>query len=508
MFTKSLWNQFASIKDYPTLTENISADVAIIGAGITGISLACNLAQRGYKVVVLESLKVGGGTSSHSTGNLYFTVDKNLNHLHEKYSFKEIQKVIEARSACLNQIEEWVNQLDLDCDFKRQPWYLYSTSSDYDSKIDTEFEAAQKVNIPIERVEKTPLPLQTSKAVKVENQAQINPMKYVQELALSVSGKNCRVFEGTRVVNVEEKNDQVTLTTTGGKVRAKYAVHATHIPKGIMAVQSALSMYREYGIACETNIPDFPGGIFWGFHQGGKKFSTRVYHRDGRKFLIVVGEAHRVGQAESNIQSIKNLEKFAREHFAVTDVSYRWGGQHYRPADLLPYIGRNDENSRIFIATGFSTDGLVYGTLAGMLIADEIDERTNEWADLFKPRFTPLKSAGNVIKENLNTAAQYLKDLPGKAEEESFKEIKNGEGAVVEKGGEKIAASRDENGELHLVSAVCTHMQCIVNWNNAEQTWDCPCHASRFKSDGTVLEGPAYEPLPNIEMTGIKPKKK
>lgn len=503
MFTKSLWNQFAEIKDYPSLTDNTSADVAIIGGGVTGISLACNLAQREYNVVVLESLKVGGGTSSHSTGNLYFTVDENLGYLTDKYNNDEIRQVIKARSDSLDKMEAYVKKYNLDCDFKRLPWYFYSSSSDYDSQIEKEFKTAQNVGIAAEWADYMPLPFRVSKAVKVENQAQINPMRYVQELASSIESENCRIYECTRVKEVEEKEDVVILKTTGGTVTAKYAVHATHIPKGILPVQTALSMHREYGIAFEVDNLEYPEGIFWGLHDNGKKYSTRIYSRGGKKFFIAVGEAHKVGQAESNIQSINNLKEFARKHLAVSDVSYQWGGQNYKPADLLPYIGRMNENSRVFMATGYSTDGLVYGTLAGILIADEIDGRKNEFAELFKPRFTPIKSAVNFIKENLDTAKQYLKNLPGVADEDSFKDIKSGEGAVIEKKGVKIAASRDDNGKLLLVSAVCTHMKCIVNWNNLEQTWDCPCHASRFKRDGTVLEGPAYDPLPPIDLTDI-----
>lgn len=233
-----------------------------------------------------------------------------------------------------------------------------------------------------------------------------------------------------------------------------------------------------------------------------------MYERNGERFVLVVGEPHKVGQAEDNRQKIRNLENFAGQHFGLTDVAYRWGGQHYRPADLLPYIGRESKSSNVFIATGYSTDGLVWGTLAGMIIADEIAGTKNRWADLYNAhRFTPVKSAEKFVKENINVAGKYLENIPGKKDAPDFDDIQPGTGGIVEKNGEKIAAYKNKSGEVILMSAVCTHMKCIVNWNNAEKSWDCPCHATRFKPDGTVIEGPAYHALHKIKFEDGKIKK-
>ena len=505
MITEPVWNQFASIHSYPSLQQDITADVAIIGGGVTGISTACLLAQHGLKVAVLESMKVGGGTTSHSTGNLYFTVDKNLSQFHGKYNTEVIRKVIASRSAALNRIEKWVNELKLDCDFKRVPWYLYSGIAENNRIIENEYKYAREANVPVNRTENAPIPAAFTMAVEVTDQAQINPLRYVQELAHSVQTDNLTIYENTRVTGVNEQKDSITLETTGGTVTAKYAVHATHTPKGIKLLHTLLGPYREYGIACQAGNLRFPEGIFWGHYEEGKKISSRIYERNGHRYVLVIGEPHKVGQSDDNVKAIRNLEEFAEKHFGLTDIAYRWGGQHYRPADLLPYIGRESSSSNVFIATGYSTDGLIYGTLAGMIIADEINETPNEWADLYNAhRFTPVKSAKQFLKENINVAGEYLKDLPGIKDTSEFGDVTPGSGAIVEKDQSKIAAFRDEHGNLSLVSAVCTHMKCIVSWNNAEKTWDCPCHATRFKPDGTVLEGPAFHPLHKISVEGNK----
>jgi len=504
MYTKSFWNQFASSGAYPALDHNIQADVAVIGGGITGISTALLLSKKGLKVVLLESKKIGGGTTSHSTGNLYFTVDKNLSQFKGKYDEGVIRKVVLSRSAALDQIEKWTQEYQIDCDFKRVPWVFYSGISENNSKIEDEYNIAHDAGVVVNWAESAAMPATFTKGVVVAGQAQINPVLYVEGLAKAAQSANLQIFENTTVLKVNEEKDHVILETTGGTVTAGYAVHATHTPKGVKVYHTLLGPYREYGIACRADEKPFPEGIFWGYYEEGKKFSIRLYEREGQRHILVIGEPHKVGQSDDNMMAIRNLEAFAAHHFGLTDVAYRWGGQHYRPADLLPYIGRESKTSNVFVATGFSTDGLVYGTLAGMLIANEITQAPNEWEELYNAhRFTPLKSAKQFLKENINVAGELLKDLTGVKDTSEFNEVKAGTGAIVEKDQSKIAAYRNDAGELTLVSAVCPHMKCIVSWNNAEKTWDCPCHGSRFKTDGTVLEGPAFHALHKITIEGF-----
>lgn len=504
MFTKSIWNGFADSTNFPSLNGDIEADVAVIGGGITGLSTAHRLSSKLRKVVVLEEMKVGGGTTSHSTGNLYVTIDHGLAQLQSKYNNKTVSQVVHARQEALDAIENNVSRYEIDCDFKRCPWYLYSADEQNDKKIDQEAELAGSIKLGLLEKE-VQLPYAVRKIICLPQQAQFNPMRYVQGLAKAMVFENCRIFEDTRVTKIEEEDNYHVLHTPHGTVRAKYVVHATHTPKGFMFVQTLLGPYREYGVACRLREKIDYNGIFWGYYGKDEKYSTRVYERNGEQLLLVVGRPHKVGQAQDNQAHIRDLEQFARRHFAVEEVVYRWGGQHYRPADLLPYIGRKSRHSNIFIATGYSTDGLVYGTLAGMLITDLITGVDNPQLELFAAdRIKPFKSAKKFVSENINVAGQYLKDLPGSADDEEYTEIANGEGKVIEKDGQKLAVCRTDEGKLLVRSAVCTHMACIVHWNNAEKSWDCPCHGTRFQPDGTILEGPAMHPLHEIELKDDK----
>lgn len=491
---KTIWKHFAEIYNYPSLKKDISVEVAVIGGGITGVSAGKLLAESGVSTAILESHALGSGTTSHSTGNLYFTVDGHLSAIESKYDVDTVKDVASSRSEALRQMQRWVQKLELDCDFNVVPWHMYSSDSKNKSIIRKELKAAQKADLPVSTAAKGDIPFPMTDAVTIPDQAQINPMRYVQELAASMDTELCQIYEDTRVSLVEESNGKYRLQTSGGTVTADNVIHATHTPKGIKFVQTLLGPYREYGIACRVDGTNHPEGIFWGLYEKGTVISTRIYRRNDENFLIVVGKPHKVGHKEHNEQVIGSLEEFARNYFTIKETVFRWGGQHYRPADLLPFIGPVKKKSREFIATGFSTDGLVFGTLSAMIIKDQITNHNNKWANLYDAtRKQPFKSGPKFLKENLDVATHYLKDLT--AAKSTLEELKAGDGKVVKKDGKRLAVYRNEGGELEVLSAVCTHMGCNVSWNQAEQTWDCPCHGSRFSTDGTVIEGPALEPL-------------
>ncbi|MEX2574994.1 MAG: FAD-binding oxidoreductase, partial [Balneolaceae bacterium] len=391
------------------LDTDITVDTAVIGGGITGMSLARELSEKDMTVAVIEAGKVGGGTTSHSTGNLYSTVESHLGSLRSAYDTAAVRMVVEARRAAMERIEQNVLHYNIDASFKRQSWFLYSAFGKKDSKIEEELTAGQELNMPVARAGEAEIPFPVTSAVKLTGQAQINPMQYVQGLAQKLSSGRCRIYENSPVTGVHKENGRFRVATARADVKAHHVLHATHTPKGIKFIQTLLGPYREYGIACKLEKNTHPEGIFWGYFDSDSKISTRTYRQNGEEFLIVVGKPHKVGQAESNISHIKQLVEFAYRYFDVPEVIHRWGGQHYRPADHLPYIGRDKKGSEEYIATGYSTDGLVYGTMAGMLISDLIAGKKHPWSDLFdSTRSQPVKAAGKFVKENLNVAKQYL----------------------------------------------------------------------------------------------------
>ena len=489
----SIWEAYGKGDNYPLLNNNIKVDVAIMGGGITGLSIAQTLMDNGIKTAVLEARKIGKGTTGNSTGNLYVTIDELLNSLVSKFDIETGKKVIAARSFALQYIRANILRNKFDCDLQTQPMFLFCTE---DSKwLLKEQKLSKDLGVPLVEVANSDFPFSAKKVLKYPDQAQLNPLLYTQALAKYLYSGTCSIFEHSPVLELNKKNGIHVLMTPSGSISAKYVVHATHTPKGIdLSHHVRLGPYREYGIAVKLKGGNYPQGIFWEYFKN-EKISFRSYIRDNEQFLIAVGKPHKVGQATNNKEHYSSLLDLIKTRFNVEKIKYCWGGQNYKPADLLPYIGRRKSGSNEFIATGFSTDGLVYGALSGKLISDLILEKNNDFHDLFdSTRINMFKSAKKFTSENMNVAGQVVKDYLSHKAYKDAERIKEGEGKIISYHGKKLAVYND-NGTNRVISANCTHMGCLVHWNSLEKSWDCPCHGSRFNIQGEVIEGPAYKAL-------------
>lgn len=495
MDTISLWKAISvRPSDFPSLTKDIEVDVAILGGGITGITAANQLIHAGKKVAILEADQVGGVTTSSSTGNLYIAVQPFYQNIFSKFNLKEAKNIAHSRKFAIDYIEKNIQEKNINCHFSRRPWYAY-TCKDPRISLDREVDLFKKMDIPISYTKELPLPFKFKKAVVMENQARFNPLQYVIAMAEDLSKKGCLIFENTRVTNIDEK-DVCTLTTTNAKVIAKKVLMATHTPVGINPTQIFTAPYRSYVVTVRLKDNNYPEGHFWDLDRPPHATCTHAVSKNQPELLMVAGSHHKTGQDVNTHSHYKELETFLREHAQVSEVAYRWSAQHYQSADDVPYIGlANRFSKHVYITTGYWADGLIYGTLAGVIIGDLILEKDNPLINTYQSnRLKLLASIGFLVTENMNVFMQYLKDFP-LLKSNNYNDIKIGEGRIVEIDREKFAVSRDHNNQLHIVSAVCTHMKCIVNWNNEEKTWDCPCHGSRFSQEGKVLEGPAQNNL-------------
>lgn len=491
MDTTSLWNAISKRHiNYPELKNDLEVDIVIIGGGITGVTAATQLIKAGKKVAIVEADKIGGVTTASSTGNLYIAIQPFYQSIFSKFNLDTAKTIAHSRKFAIDYIESQINEKNINCQFHRRPWYAY-TNHDERISLDKEVELFKKMQIEIDYTKTLPMPLKFKKAVVMQEQARFNPLQYVLSMAEDLNKQGCYIFENTRVTAIDEK-EHCTISTKNAKITAKKVFIATHTPIGINATHMFTAPYRSYVVAVTLKDKLYPEGNLWDLDKQSHATCTHAISKEHPELLMVAGSHHKTGQGNDMQQHYKELSTFLHKHFPIDKIVYQWSAQHYQSADDVPYIGLASRSVKhTYMATGYFADGLVYGTLAGIIIGDLLAGKKNLLLETYQSnRVTVSASAKFLIKENFNVFLQYLKDYPLFSSKD-YAHVKSGEGKIFEINDEKCAVSRDKNNKLHFVSAVCTHMKGIVAWNNAEQTWDCPCHGSRFTPQGKVIEGPA-----------------
>ncbi|NMG06443.1 FAD-dependent oxidoreductase [Brasilonema sp. UFV-L1] len=489
----SFWIDSTPNINFSSLTNQVTVDVAIIGGGIVGLTAATLLKRAGKTVAVIESRHIVTGVSGHTTAKVTSLHQLIYADLIKQFGQEKARLYAESNQAGLEQVAKFVEEEQIDCDFSRQSAYTYTDKEDNLEQIKQEVEAAVKLGLPASFVRETTLPFPIFGAVKFDNQAQFHVRKYLLHLAKRIPDNGSYLFENTRVEKVEE-GSPCQVITDKGIVRAQDVIVATHLPildQGLFFAKTYPK--RSYIIGARIERAKAPEGMFIGIGEQYRSIRTTPY-QDGL-LLLIGGEGHKVGTVSETEEPYLKLEAYARDKFGVDSFEYRWSTQDMVSFDKLPYIGKlTPLNQHIYVATGFSLWGMTKGTMSGMLLSDLILGIKNPWAELYDAtRATPFVTPTS-LKENVDVGIHWVGDrLKGLAT--SLSEVANGEGKLVTVKGEKIAAYRDTQGTLHTVSAVCPHLACVVNWNSAEKSWDCPCHGSRFSYDGEVIHGPAVKDL-------------
>ncbi len=497
--TTSIWMSAPTPKFLP-LAEDIAADVCVVGAGISGLTTAYLLARAGQSVVVLDDGEVGGGETGRTTAHLTFVIDDRFHSIERLHGEEGLRLAIESHRSAIQLIESIVSDERIDCDFERLDGYLFLGEDDKEDLLDKELAAAGRGGIPDAiRMEKAPLPFPTGPSLRFPGQAQFHPLKYVNALAQCIVRDGGQIFTGTHVVEIEGKPRRPIVTTSEKHtVRSNAVVVATNSPiSDYVIMHLKQSAYRTFVIGLRIPAKSVSAGLYWNTAQPYKYI--RIQHMDGHDVLLVGGEDHKTGQADDADERFARLESWTRQRFPMArEVAFRWSGQVLEPADGIAFIGSNPDGApNIYLATGDSGQGMTHGTFAGMLLSDLILGIRNPYETLYDPKRVSPRAAVELARENLNVAAQF-RDYLTPGEISSADELAPGTGALIRRGLKKVAVYRDELGEVHERSAVCTHLGCIVDWNTAERSWDCPCHGSRFDPLGKVINGPAIAPLPAI----------
>jgi glycine/D-amino acid oxidase-like deaminating enzyme len=445
---RSLWFEGRDAVGRPPLDREIEVDVVVVGAGIVGLTTAFLLEREGMDVAVLEMRRVAAGATGYNTAKLSSLHGLTYTQLESSLGRDNARLYGEANEAGIARVFELADKLGIECDLARKPNYTYTEDAADVDDLREEARLAAELGLPASYVEELDLPFGVAGAVRFDDQAEFHPVKYVDGLAAALRGP---VHEGTRVTG---------LGSGGVNTAAGHAVRASHV---VVAAHLSFLDRGLYFARCHPERSYVVAGRAAGAKPAGMYLSTESPAHSIRAhgdWLLVGGESHKTGQADAR-ERYDRLEAWARERLGL-EPELRWATQDQMPVDGVPYVGRHDPVSGdVWVATGFRKWGLAMGTAAAELLAAQIAGREHPWTPLFDPnRLRPRASAPDFVKENANVAYHFAADR------------------VAKRGNPR-----------------CTHLGCLLDWNAAEDTWDCPCHGSRFSASGEVIEGPAVRPL-------------
>lgn len=497
----SWWSATASMPVYPPLSANLNVEACVIGGGIAGVTTAYLLAQTGLSVALIEALSIGDGETSRTTAHIA-PPDEDYAALESRHGLETARMVADSFRAALELIERNVQTEHIACDLERLDGYLFSCGTSPHVALDRELAAARRAGV--EAFKEDTLPLAPSVAgppvLRFPGQGQFHPLRYLAGLAKAITRKRGVIYCGTRGLEIEERHGHALVTTPTGRIIADHVVVATNTPfSERVAMHTKQNAYQTYVVAAHLRKGSTPRALLWDDADPYHYVRTTPGADELHDLLIVGGADHRTGQEPCPERRYQELEQWMRGRFPQAGpLAYRWSGEVMEPLDGLAYLGRSSGNEHVYLITGDSGNGITYATIGAMLVTDLILGRPNSWVSLYDPSRKTYREAVQFLKEQANIVKQYTDYvLPGA--DIDVATLAPGDGALLRSGMGKVAVYRDELGALHWHSASCTHLGCIVQWNSAEKTWDCPCHGSRYSAYGSVLHGPAVHNLEPID---------
>ena len=473
--------------------------VAVIGGGVTGITTAYLLARAGRSVALLERGEVLARDTGHTTAHLTCVTDTPLSTLIDRFGSEHAGAAWDAGLAAIHAIHSHVRAHAIACDFAWVPGYRHAAPDDPAGAERLEREAALGADLGFDTDYVAENPLTATPALRIADQARVDPVRYLRGLLAAAVDRGCAVYERSGVDQVID--DPLTVVANGVRLECDYVVVATHNPLagldgwlGSTLLQTKLALYTTYVVAGRVARGAVPDALFWDTADP-YRYLRLAAEGDG-DVAIYGGADHKTGQHGDEEDRFAGLERSLAALVPGVSLSARWSGQVIEPVDGLPYIG--ESSPRQFVATGFAGNGMTFGTLAGMMATDAVLGRQNPWSGLFDVGRTRAGSAWNYIAENKDYPYYMIRDRFAGPEARPLRALRRGDGGLVDHDGRRVAAFRADDGAVTLLSATCTHMGCQVRWNGADRTWDCPCHGSRFAADGAVLSGPATTPLETV----------
>lgn len=505
---KSLWqkntdNYITSSKADPDQLY----DEIIVGGGITGLSTALLLQHAGKKCLLAESHTIGFGTTGGTTAHLNTFFDTSYNKIIKDFGLEKAKLLAKGSKAAIALIKQNIETYSIDCDYSELDGFLFSMNENQDKELDDIVDASKKLNVAVKYATNSPVQIPYLKIASFESQAQFNPIKYIFSLAKQFENLGGIICQHHKVLHVKNVNDDdLEVETSDGNFKTKNVIYATHIPPGVNLLHFRCAPYRSYAMAIKLKDDNYPNALVYDMYDPYHYYRTQKV--DDEFYLIAGGEDHKTGHEDNTDACFRRLESHVKSYFNVKEIAYKWSSQYYEPTDGLPYIGKlPGTNENIYVATGFGGNGMIYGTLAGIIFSNILLNGKSVYQDLFDPnRLKPVAGFSNFVKEGADVVSNLIS---GKFSSEKIKELTEiaaGEAKVVKYEGHTLALYKDEHHGLHALNSSCTHIGCTVAWNTTERSWDCPCHGARFSIEGEMLNAPAQKNLEKIELNVEKPE--
>ncbi|WP_010632077.1 FAD-dependent oxidoreductase [Sporolactobacillus vineae] len=495
--TTSVWQDTVHLPEFRALDKDIETETLIVGGGITGITAAFRLASAGVKVTLIEAARLASGTTGYTTAKITAQHGLIYHELAAHFGAEKAGLYYQANQEALHWMEQTITENNVSCGFEKKPAVVYAATDQEAAAVEKEKAAYDRLGIPGDLKQETGLSLPAVNALSMPDQAQFHPLMYLHYLIAELSRMGVPVYEQTMAVELEQEKPPVIRTRQGFRIHCRNVLICSHFPfYDPRFYFSRMFPERSYLIACETDAT-VPDGMY--LSAGDPKRSVRSLKLSGKNMVLIGGENHKTGRGEDTEIHFDRLSGFADSLLGENRRIARWSAQDYTTLDKVPYIGPISANQpHLFVAAGFRKWGMTTGTLAAGLLTDLVLEQDNPYVELFSPsRFEADPMVGRFLIENAEVAGNLIKGKIGQ-EEKSIADLGNDQGAIVSLNETRAGVYKQPDGKVVIVDTTCPHLGCEVNWNQSERTWDCPCHGSRFRANGEVIDGPALKPLKQI----------